>query len=61
MTMTRDGYRYAPCVVCRVATEMGIRDEVQEGRCYIRGVGDVCSRHYHLLAEALTDDGGISS
>ena len=52
MTMTRSGYRYPSCVVCQVALEKGIRDQVKTGRCYIRGVGDVCAYHFHLMQDS---------
>lgn len=61
MTWTSSGYRYAPCVVCKVARQMGILSQVKDGRCLIHDVGDVCSHHYHLLKTALTDDGGASA
>jgi len=60
MTWTKNGYRYAPCSVCQIATKIGIRDKVKKGRCHIRNVGDVCSRHYHMLTSAMTDNGGSS-
>jgi len=61
MTWTKDGYRHPPCIVCKAAIEMGIRDKVQAGRCHIRGIGDVCAYHYHILTSAMTSRGGRST
>lgn len=56
MTWTENGYRHAPCIVCQIATKMGIRDLVKAGRCHIRGIGDICSYHFHVLVEAFKDE-----
>lgn len=56
MTWTRSGYRHPPCVACQIAVEMEIRDKVKTGRCYVRGVGDVCSYHFHVLTEVLNGE-----
>jgi len=53
MTLTKKGgYRYAPCVVCRERAEAGLQEYVRAGRCHIRGVGDVCAPHFHMIQEA---------
>jgi len=53
MTLTgAGGYRFAPCVVCKERAEAGLQRYVKPGRCYIRGVGDVCPQHFHMLQEA---------
>ena len=56
MTWTENGYRHAPCVACEVAVKLGLRNRVQNGRCHIRGVGDVCGSHYHILMEAFKNE-----
>ena len=61
MGLTPNGYRHPPCVVCRVAVGMGIRDTVDKGRCRIHGVGDVCGCHYRMLTSMMTDNGGSSA
>lgn len=61
MGMTKNGYRYPPCFVCLVASEMGLRNQVKKGRCYIRGVGDVCSYHSRMMREAMKPEEGIPS
>ena len=61
MTMTRNGYRLPPCVVCKIARDNGLRSQVVDGRCRISNVGDVCGFHYHMIQDALTDNGGSST
>jgi hypothetical protein len=61
MVWTKNGYRYPPCVVCQVAVEMKIRDNVVAGRCRIRGIGDVCSFHFHMMHGAMKLEGEPSS
>ena len=61
MGLTPNGYRHPPCIACKIAVRMGLRDTVDKGRCRIRGIGDVCGVHYRMIASAMTDDGGSSA
>ena len=52
MTQNKTGsYRFPPCVVCKEQADAGLQDAVRAGRCYIRGVGDLCSQHFHMIEE----------
>ena len=53
MTQNKTGsYRFPPCVVCKERADAGLQGAVRAGRCYIRGVGDLCSQHFHMIEGA---------
>ena len=56
MTWTKHGYRHPPCVTCKIAVEVGMRSTLKAGRCHIRGVGELCGFHYHMLVEAYNNE-----